>query len=199
MYESVRECKRMYERVRKDTKVNECNKVSEIVREWTEVFVSVRECTRELFPPELIIMRPTNRTTDNVALEHIAESSSKTFESHKKYSSVTLHLSSGSLYLIQDGRERLAGAGVVGVHHGSLLWIRRQKGMAMKYTAGYRVESFFDGSNRSHEGKRGHSPSCSGCGKREAHQNWSMMITEKSAPVTGATLRTTGPVLADSR
>ena len=40
----------------------------------------------------------------------------------------------------------------------------------------------------------------SGCGKREAHINWSMVIPEKAAAfVTGITLsRTTGPVPADS-
>ena len=39
----------------------------------------------------------------------------------------------------------------------------------------------------------------SGFRKREAHKEWSMVIREKAAPVTGATLRTTGPVPADSR
>ena len=39
----------------------------------------------------------------------------------------------------------------------------------------------------------------SGFGKRETHKNWFMVITEKVAPVTGATLRFTGPVPADSR
>ena len=39
----------------------------------------------------------------------------------------------------------------------------------------------------------------SGCGKREAHIDWSVVITETAAPVTGHTLRTTGPVPADSR
>ena len=38
----------------------------------------------------------------------------------------------------------------------------------------------------------------SGCGKREAHINWSMVM-QKAAPVAGTTLRTTGPVPADSR
>ena len=39
----------------------------------------------------------------------------------------------------------------------------------------------------------------SGCGKREAHTNRSMVKPEKAAPVTGTTLRTTGPVPAQSR
>ena len=39
----------------------------------------------------------------------------------------------------------------------------------------------------------------SGCGKREAHINWFMVIPETAAPVTGTTLRTPGPVPADSR
>ena len=39
----------------------------------------------------------------------------------------------------------------------------------------------------------------SGCGKREAHISWSKVIPSKAAPVTGTTLRTTGPVPADSR
>ena len=39
----------------------------------------------------------------------------------------------------------------------------------------------------------------SGCGKTEAYINWSMVISEKAAPVTGTTLRTTGPVPADTR
>ena len=39
----------------------------------------------------------------------------------------------------------------------------------------------------------------SGCGKREAHKNWSMVVPEKAAPVTGTTLRSTGRVPADSR
>ena len=39
----------------------------------------------------------------------------------------------------------------------------------------------------------------SGCGQREAHINWSMMTCKKAAPVTGTTLRTTGPVPTDSR
>ena len=39
----------------------------------------------------------------------------------------------------------------------------------------------------------------SGRGKREAHNSWSMVKPEKTAPVTGTTLRTTGPVPADSR
>ena len=38
----------------------------------------------------------------------------------------------------------------------------------------------------------------SGCGKREAHISWSMVRPAKAAPVTGTTLRTTGPVPADS-
>ena len=39
----------------------------------------------------------------------------------------------------------------------------------------------------------------SGCEKREAHINWSVVTCKMAAPVTGTTLRTTGPVLADSR
>ena len=40
----------------------------------------------------------------------------------------------------------------------------------------------------------------SGCGEREeALKNWSKAIPEKAAPVTRTTLRTTGPVPADSR
>ena len=39
----------------------------------------------------------------------------------------------------------------------------------------------------------------SGCGKRQAHINWSMVTCKMAAPVTGTTLRTTGPVPADSR
>ena len=39
----------------------------------------------------------------------------------------------------------------------------------------------------------------SGYGKREAHINWSMMTCKMAAPVTGTTLRTTGPMPADSR
>ena len=39
----------------------------------------------------------------------------------------------------------------------------------------------------------------SGCGKGEAHINWSMVTCKMAAPVTGTTLRTTGPVPADSR
>ena len=40
-----------------------------------------------------------------------------------------------------------------------------------------------------------------GCGKRGAHINWfePMRLSEKAAPVTRATLRTTGLVPADSR
>ena len=38
-----------------------------------------------------------------------------------------------------------------------------------------------------------------GCGKREVHIDWSMMTCKMAAPVTGTTLRTTGPVPADSR
>ena len=38
-----------------------------------------------------------------------------------------------------------------------------------------------------------------GSGKREAHINWSMVVPEKVAPVTGTTLRTTGCVPANSR
>ena len=36
----------------------------------------------------------------------------------------------------------------------------------------------------------------SGCGKREAYMNLSMVINAKAAPVTGTTLRTTGTVPA---
>ena len=40
----------------------------------------------------------------------------------------------------------------------------------------------------------------SGCGKREAHMNWFMVRTAKTAaPVAGTTLRTIGLVPADSR
>ena len=40
----------------------------------------------------------------------------------------------------------------------------------------------------------------SGCGKREVHINWSMVTCKMAAvPVTGTTLRTTGPVPVDSR
>ena len=39
----------------------------------------------------------------------------------------------------------------------------------------------------------------SGCGKREARINWSMVTCKMAAPLTGTTLRTTGPVPADSR
>ena len=39
----------------------------------------------------------------------------------------------------------------------------------------------------------------SGCGNRGAHINWSMMTSKTAAPVTETTLRTTGPVPADSR
>ena len=38
----------------------------------------------------------------------------------------------------------------------------------------------------------------SGCGEREAHINWSM-VTCQGSTRTGTTLRTTGPVPADSR
>ena len=38
-----------------------------------------------------------------------------------------------------------------------------------------------------------------GSGKREAHKNWSLVKPEKATPVTGTTLRTTGPVSTDSR
>ena len=34
---------------------------------------------------------------------------------------------------------------------------------------------------------------------KEVHKSWSMAIPEKAAPVTGTTLRITGPVPADSR
>ena len=39
----------------------------------------------------------------------------------------------------------------------------------------------------------------SGCEKREEHKNCSLVLPEKASPVTGTTLRTTGPVPADSR
>ena len=35
--------------------------------------------------------------------------------------------------------------------------------------------------------------------ERRPHINWSMVIPEKVTPVTGTTLRTTGPGPADSR
>ena len=38
-----------------------------------------------------------------------------------------------------------------------------------------------------------------GVGKESAYINWSMVTCKMAAPVTGTTLRTTGPVLADSR
>ena len=38
-----------------------------------------------------------------------------------------------------------------------------------------------------------------GCGRIEAHNDWSMVIPEKAAPVIETTLRTTGSVPADSR
>ena len=46
-----------------------------------------------------------------------------------------------------------------------------------------------------------HTNIISGCGKREAHINWSMVTSKIAAPVTGTTtcLRTTGPLSADSR
>ena len=44
-----------------------------------------------------------------------------------------------------------------------------------------------------------HMSTNSGCGKREEHIDWFMVVPEKAAPVIGTTLRTTGPVLADSR
>ena len=34
----------------------------------------------------------------------------------------------------------------------------------------------------------------SGCGRRDTHIDWSMVIPDKAAPVTGTTLRTTGLV-----
>ena len=37
------------------------------------------------------------------------------------------------------------------------------------------------------------------CEKREVHKNWSVVKPEKAAPITGTTLGTAGPVLADSR
>ena len=39
----------------------------------------------------------------------------------------------------------------------------------------------------------------SGCGKREAHENRSMVIPEKGAPVPRTTLSITDPLPADSR
>ena len=39
----------------------------------------------------------------------------------------------------------------------------------------------------------------SGCGEREAHIDCSMVSCKMAASVTGTTLRTTGPVPADSR
>ena len=39
----------------------------------------------------------------------------------------------------------------------------------------------------------------SGCGKREAHINWPMVIPERAAHVASTTLRTTGPAPAASR
>ena len=40
----------------------------------------------------------------------------------------------------------------------------------------------------------------SGCGKREAHKNWSLVMKpEKAEPVSATALRTTGPVPANSR
>ena len=39
----------------------------------------------------------------------------------------------------------------------------------------------------------------SGGVKREVHKNWSIVIPEKAAPVTGTTLMTPGPVPVDSR
>ena len=39
----------------------------------------------------------------------------------------------------------------------------------------------------------------SGCGKSEAHIKWSKVTCKMAAPVTGTTLRTTGPVPADPR
>ena len=39
----------------------------------------------------------------------------------------------------------------------------------------------------------------SGCRKREAHIDWYIVRTAKAAPVTGTTLRTTGPVPTDFR
>ena len=39
----------------------------------------------------------------------------------------------------------------------------------------------------------------SGCGKREAHDNCSIVKTEKATPVTETALKTTGPALAASR
>ena len=38
-----------------------------------------------------------------------------------------------------------------------------------------------------------------GVGKERRIKNWPMVMPEKAAPVTGTTLRTTGPVPADSR
>ena len=39
----------------------------------------------------------------------------------------------------------------------------------------------------------------SGCGKREAHIDWSMVIPVRAASVSGTTSNTTGPVPGDSR
>ena len=39
----------------------------------------------------------------------------------------------------------------------------------------------------------------SGCGKREVHENLSLVKPEKAAPITGATLTTTSSVPVDSR
>ena len=39
----------------------------------------------------------------------------------------------------------------------------------------------------------------SGCGKREANTDWSMVTCKMAAPVTGTTLRTPGSVPMDSR
>ena len=41
--------------------------------------------------------------------------------------------------------------------------------------------------------------SASGCGRKEVHINWFMLKPAKAAPVTGTTLRFTGPVPAGSR
>ena len=57
---------------------------------------------------------------------------------------------------------------------------------------------------KTHASKTCHSPitpnsplhTNSGCRKREAHINWSTVTCKMAAPVTGTTLRTTGPGLA---
>ena len=39
----------------------------------------------------------------------------------------------------------------------------------------------------------------SGCGKREARNNWSVVVPEKATSVTGTTVSTTGTVPAETR